>query len=143
MTTVRIRRARADELDEIADLDRVCFPEDSPAKIDGATWWVAVSGGAVVAYAGVEDAQLYPGCLYFSRIGVAPDFRGQGLHPRLTRTVQRYAKRNGCAAIVTDVINWNPASTNGFIRCGFKTFWPEAPAYPWSREGCVYLRWTA
>jgi GNAT superfamily N-acetyltransferase len=125
-------------MEEIADMDRVCFPDDKPPLMDS-PWWIAEVDGAVAGYAGAYPSPLFPGSLYYHRIGALPEYRGRGLHRRLSRAIQKYARRSGYSGIVTDISAASAASINGFTRVGFRAFWPETP---WALEYSTYWRWT-
>ena len=137
---IRIRRAHDDELDELADMDRVCFPHDDPPPLDAPTWWVAAAHHGsrppeLCAYAGAyRSSFVVPDAVYLSRIGVLPEARGLRVSERLISAVVRWARTQG-SVIITDTNN--PASANAHIRCGFRLF---EPPWRWALSDSIYLR---
>jgi L-amino acid N-acyltransferase YncA len=60
------------------------------------------------------------------RSGVLTKHRGQGMQKRLIRARIAMAKRHGFKQIVTYVLDWNLASANSLIACGFRLYIPES-----------------
>ena len=60
------------------------------------------------------------------RSGVLSKHRGQGLQKRLIKARIAMARRHGYQEIVTYVLDWNLASANSLIACGFRLYNPES-----------------
>jgi GNAT superfamily N-acetyltransferase len=109
----------------ILELDRRCFPSDGAVEADDACyWWVVWDDGKPIAFAGMRPCQLKSnlGLAALTRCGVTKDYRGQGIQKRLLRARVAYARRLGLRQVVGYVKNWNLASANSLIGCGFKLY---------------------
>lgn len=131
--SVKIRKARESDHDTILRMDRACFPDDSPLKIeDGDLWWVAVDekSGELVGYAGAQEWEgREPGrtverAIYLHRAGVMKSHRGQGIHSRLTRVRVAEARRRNMHEVWSLTAHSNTPSMNTLIACGFTTWIP-------------------
>lgn len=125
----RIRRATHHELDDVVDMDNVCFPQDAQARprASGTLWWVAETGeGKLAAYGGVTAFR--DRALMLDRYGVLPPHRGEGLQRRMINVHLAYAKRARLAEAWTYTDSENVVSSNNLIRGGFTlwspTHWP-------------------
>lgn len=113
----------------ILALDRKCFPADEPVFIAGHEWWlVRDESRAVVGFAGLLP-NFTAATAYMSRVGVLPEARGQGLHPRLLAVRERYARSIGATLVVTYTVSDNHRSSNNLIKRGYKLY---TPSRPWS-----------
>jgi GNAT superfamily N-acetyltransferase len=133
-----------EEEDTLKELQLACLPPDVLYPTDSGCWWLATIEDEVpVAFAGLTVYDEVVG--YLCRVGVLPEFRGNRLQARLTRAVERRARRIGCTLMVTDT-NRNPPSENSLIRCGFRLFEPEYPPgkqpawAPWALPTSIYWR---
>lgn len=155
--SVKIRKVRKSEHDEILRMDRACFPDDAPLKMErGDLWWVAVdeSSGELVAFAGAQEWEgREPGrtverALYVHRMGTMKSHRGQGLQARLLRAQVSEARRRGFHEVWSLTAHSNTPSMNTFIACGFTTWTPiqwAGERQPWkpedgSENGWVFWR---
>lgn len=59
------------------------------------------------------------------RSGVVTKWRGQGLQKRLIKARVNMARRHGFSSVITYVLDWNLASANSLISCGFKLYTPN------------------
>lgn len=125
-----------DEADALRELQEAFRPEMPVTDTTDGWWWVAYRAGVPVAYLGVILSTHYPKVLYFKRVGVLPDHRGNALQVRLMRCMERFAQRAGFAALVSDTTE-NVHSANNFIRGGWEMF---APEYPWAFPKTLYWR---
>lgn len=108
-------------------LDAQCFPEDLPAVVPGAAWWVAGPPTDPVAYAAVKvKLESSKPVAYMYRAGVMPAARGTGLQRRLLSTREVWAKRQGIAEAVTCTSVENAASMRSLIGAGYRPFNPNA-----------------
>jgi GNAT superfamily N-acetyltransferase len=109
----------------VLELDRRCFPTDGAVETsDGCYWWVVWDGVKPVAFAGMRPCRekCNEGLVALTRCGVAKDYRGQGIQKKLIRARVAYAKRLRLRQVVSYVKNWNLASANSLIGCGFKLY---------------------
>jgi GNAT superfamily N-acetyltransferase len=137
------RIKRTDDTDEIRDLALQCFTDgelEHDDVMEATTWWICCDGdGDAAGFVGARTFCDVDGTYaYLSLVGVLPHARGARLTERLTRTVLRWARREGCYAAITYSSVANPASMRNLIRAGFLPYWPEVP---WvGEEKWVYLR---
>lgn len=113
-------------------LHTLTFPGDAAPdwKVDGLAW-ITYMGPDPVAFIYCEPQP--DGSWYFSRVGVMPAARGQGLQRKLMRTMQRALKGR---ILVSTTYN-NPPSANNFIREQWMTY---LPAHPWGSPDTIYWR---
>jgi GNAT superfamily N-acetyltransferase len=121
-----IRLRQTDDLDEIQELDRRCFPTDvglkGPQFLDS-VWWVAEVQAVEAPWVPIGYAGLYPELdqnkAFLTRAGVVKEARGRGLQQRLIRARVACAKRLVAARVYTYVAVANMASARNLIKCGF------------------------
>jgi len=133
-----IERAVPADYPVIADIDLEVMESDrlDPHEMgSGGWWWVVKDGGHIVGYAGIEYAG-YGEVGFFSRVGLLPVARGQGLHRDFLRVCGAEARRLGWTQMITYVHRLNAPSLNNFIKCGYKTYIPDED---WGCDGAVYL----
>ena len=124
---------------DIGDIHTLTFATSAPKPdVTEGFWWLVFAGQEPIAFAGLIPSTLYARCGYYIRVGVLPAHRGRGLQARLTRVLERRARRLGWSRIVSDTTD-NVASANNFIRAGYRLFDPETPwAFPhslyWSKD---------
>ena len=82
--------------------------------------------GTPIAFGGLRGCkhEANKGLAYMIRSGVRSKHRGQGLQKRLIKARIAMARRNGFSEIVTYVLDWNLASANSLIACGFRLYTP-------------------
>jgi RimJ/RimL family protein N-acetyltransferase len=132
------RIALADLPVAVLALDEICFPHDDRVNPDGSLWWIVWHGKTPVAYAGMrlcKDPRNL-GLAFLNRAGVVPGHRGRGLQKRLIRA--RVAAARGLAVneLVSYCMNYNVASINSLVNCGFRFY---LPATKWGGTAAVYL----
>ena len=133
---IRIRRAVDADVPQIRELDRLCFPSDSPGYDAEAVWWCARTlREDVVAFAAIRASQQWAGVGYLNRCGVHDAWRGLGLQRRLLRAREAYARQQGWSYVVTDTTPENTASANNLIRAGFTLYQPR---HPWGLRRALY-----
>lgn len=113
-------------------LHTLTFPGDEAPvwKADGLAW-IVYDGSDPVAFIYCEPTN--DGSWYFSRVGVMPAARGQGLQRKLMRTMHRALKD----CILVSTTYQNPPSANNFIREQWMTY---LPAHPWGSPDTIYWR---
>jgi len=118
-------------------LQKSCLPGDVVLSPRAGWWFVATaSDGRYAGFGAMSPSTRWSDCVYLSRAGVLPEFRGQGLQKRLIRIRLKTAKAIGMNWAVTDTYD-NPASGNNMIACGFKLF---IPSDPWGVGRTLYWR---
>lgn len=121
--------------DLLVEMQKVCLPYDTPIDPAIGQWWLVWNTKhEAVAFAVLKPVATVPHYAYLARAGVIPGWRGRGLQRRLIMARLRAAKRGGFTHAITDTTN-NPPSANSLIRCGFKTYTPEAA---WGTAATTY-----
>jgi GNAT superfamily N-acetyltransferase len=120
-----IRRATHDDIESIEAADRICFPYDTPYIF---AWeknvsWVAMKGGELAAYLSAHP--LRNGVWFFSRVGVMPGHRGEGLQRKLMTAMERHGRKSGWHSIVTYTAGGNGYSTRNILAAGYRTYEPK------------------
>jgi GNAT superfamily N-acetyltransferase len=123
----------ADDLRELQEPFRPVMPIVDTS--DG-WWWIAYHKRLPAAYLGAIVSTYYPDTLYFKRVGVLAEHRGNSLQRRLMRVLELHARRSGFAAMVSDTTD-NVPSANNFIAADWKLFEPE---FPWAFSNTLYWR---
>jgi len=132
-----IRRATQDDIESIEQMDRVCFPFDKEYMF---SWeknvsWVSIDKSELVGYLSVHP--LRRGVWFFSRVGVMPSHRGQGLQRKLMATMERHGRAAGWRSIVTYTAGHNGYSTHNILSAGYRTYEPRKSYVGWE---CVHMR---
>ncbi len=120
-----ISRAGPDDIEAIEQMDRVCFPFDKQymfAWEKNATW-IAEEGVECVAYLSAHP--LRNGVWFFSRVGVMPSHRGQGLQRKLMTAMERHGRKWGWREIVTYCVGRNGHSIANILEAGYQTYAPR------------------
>lgn len=119
-----IRRATADDIEAIEQMDRVCFPFDKPYMFswDKNVSWVALDQAELVGYLSAHP--LRNGVWFFSRVGVMPSHRG-GLQRKLMAVMERHGRREGWHEIVTYCVGRNGHSIANILEAGYRTWAPR------------------
>lgn len=125
----------ADEADVLRELQAATSEFPLVDTTDG-WWWVVYKGRESVAYLGAIPSTHYPHALYFTRVGVLPEHRGNALQLRLMRSMERFAGLRGFTCMVSDTTDATH-SANNFIRAGWHMFEPE---FPWAFSNTLYWR---
>ncbi len=119
-----VRRAREDELDDIMQADRVCFPDDRrPETGLYVRWWIAEINGIMAGYGAARVACTTPDSIYLSRAGVLPWARRRGLQRQLIRVREAWGRSRGYHWCVTD--SNGAASATNLIRSGYLPWEPD------------------
>lgn len=129
-----LRIRRTEDLDEILELDRKCFPHDKAMdgpELHDSLWWLAEvrteDGWEPVGYAGLQPMAA-EGKAFLCRAGVLPEARGKHLQRRLIDVRVRAARRlEGVKRVYTYVAVSNVASARSLVRRGFLP-------YSWTRD---------
>ena len=132
-----IRRATEDDVEAIEAMDRVCFPFDARYMF---AWeknasWVAHEKDELVGYLSAHPLKY--GVWFFSRVGVMPSHRGQGLQRKLMAVMERHGRREGWREVVTYTAGFNGWSTRNILASGYRTYEPRKSYVGWE---CVHMR---
>ena len=109
-------------------MHRCCFGDCPEPDWDDDYWWYVTENDLPVAFGGmgIMDGEGGDKIGIFTRVGVLPHWRGEGLQVKLIHARLNYAKRQNCIRCVTYTVD-NPASENSLINCGFKRYQPVNP----------------
>lgn len=132
----RIRRALTDrDLESVAHMDRIIFPNDHPVELADAAWWLVEDDDECVV--GFGGASKQPGYVFLRRAGLLSRVAGLGLHRRLIRVRIRWAHSTGTTQVVTYTAADSLKSANNLIACGFRLY---APHSAYGGKGSLYFR---
>lgn len=115
-------------------LDLTTLPGDEPYEKAGSVWWIVYDGKTPVGYAGIK--RWGSTMAFLCRAGVLKEYRGRGLHARLLRVREAWAKRLGLKTLITYTAPFNLQSANNLIRSGFILYTPEEN---WGVENALYF----
>lgn len=141
---VRIVPMTADHLDEVAALERVCFPDPWSRnmladELDNAlaAFLAALdSTGAVVGYAGLQVV-LDEG--YILNIAVRPDCRRQQIASQLLEVFINFARGNRLSFLTLEVRASNAPAIALYERWGFEEAGRRRNYYEHPREDAVIM----
>ena len=134
---VRVVPMTADHLDEIAELERICFPDPwsrnmLAEELDNAlsAFLVALDdAGRVAGYAGLQVV-LDEGTI--TNIAVRPEYRRQGIAADILQVFENFARGNRLAFLTLEVRASNTAAIAlyekmGYVRAGTRRGYYEHP----------------
>ena len=141
---VRIVPMTADHLDEVAELERVCFSVPwsrnmLKEELDNALSALLVAlddDGRVVGYAGVQVI-LEEG--YITNVAVRPDCRRRGVAAQLLKVFLDFAQGNKLAFLTLEVRESNHAAIILYGRHGFRSVGRRRNYYEHPREDAIIM----
>ena len=141
---VRIVPMTADHLDEVAELERVCFSVPwsrnmLKEELDNALSALLVAlddDGRVVGYAGVQVI-LDEG--YITNVAVRPDCRRRGVAAQLLKVFLDFAQGNKLAFLTREVRESNHAAIILYGRHGFRSVGRRRNYYEHPREDAIIM----
>ena len=141
---VQIVPMNGDHLDEVAELERVCFPDPWSRNMlkeelenDLAAFLVALDGqGAVAGYAGLQVV-LDEG--YILNVAVRPDCRRQGGAGQLLQVFLDFAKGNQLAFLTLEVRASNYDAIALYGSRGFRSAGRRKNYYEHPREDAIIM----
>ena len=141
---VQIVPMNGDHLDEVAELERVCFPDPWSRNMlkeelenDLAAFLVALDGqGAVAGYAGLQVV-LDEG--YILNVAVRPDCRRQGVAGQLLQVFLDFAKGNQLAFLTLEVRASNYDAIALYGSRGFRSAGRRKNYYEHPREDAIIM----
>lgn len=124
-------------LETASALNKVLFPFDGyEGPESGNVIWLATDEtGEAVGFASVRPTVDNPEMAFLSRAGVLSGHRRMGLHSRLIKVRERYARAAGFECIWTYAGIWNIRSMRNITRHGYLPFAPY-----WAEEECLYFQ---
>ena len=142
--SVRIVPMTADHLDQVAELERICFSAPWSRKMlaeelenDCAAFLVAEDAdGTVVGYAGLLVV-LDEG--YITNVAVKPELRRQGIASQLLEVFINFAKGNHLAFLTLEVRPSNTAAIVLYGRHGFRSTGRRKNYYEHPREDAIIM----
>ena len=143
-TQVRIVPMNADHLDEVAELERICFSAPwsrnmLAEELDNAlsAFLVALDGdGKVVGYAGVQVI-LDEG--YITNVAVRPEWRRRGVAGKLLQVCLDFAQANRLAFLTLEVRESNYGAIALYGSRGFRSVGRRRNYYEHPREDAVIM----
>ena len=143
-TQVRIVPMNADHLDEVAELERICFSAPwsrtmLAEELDNAlsAFLVALDGdGKVVGYAGVQVI-LDEG--YITNVAVRPEWRRRGVAGKLLQVFLDFAQANKLAFLTLEVRESNYGAIALYGSRGFRSVGRRRNYYEHPREDAVIM----
>lgn len=85
--------------------------------------WLVWHNGFVVGFCTVEI--LEANICYLTRAAVDPLHQNKGIHSRMLKVREQFAKRMECNKIITYVSKPNIKSLIGLVRAGYQFYYPE------------------
>lgn len=116
MKVQKLRRWKQADSGPLRDMDAVCFPTDTSFWNDERYHWWRIDG---MAYAGLR-VDKKTNIAHFTRAGVMPEARGQGLQKVLIKARLAWCKRQGIKVVKTYTSHDNTASIASLKACGFR-----------------------
>ena len=143
-TQVRIVPMNADHLDEVAELERICFSAPwsrnmLAEELDNAlsAFLVALDGdGKVVGYAGLQVI-LDEG--YITNVAVRPEWRRRGVAGKLLQVFLDFAQANRLAFLTLEVRESNYGAIALYGSRGFRSVGRRRNYYEHPREDAIIM----
>ena len=141
---VRIVPMNADHLDEVAELERICFSVPwsrnmLAEELDNllSAFLVALDDSdKVVGYAGVQVI-LDEG--YITNVAVRPDYRRQGIAGELLGVFRRFAEGNKLAFLTLEVRESNAPARALYAKYGYKEVGVRKNYYDHPKENAIIM----
>ena len=141
---VRIVPMNADHLDELVELERICFSTPwsrnmLAEELDNAcsAFLVAVdANNKVVGYAGLQVV-LDEG--YIANVAVFPEYRRQGIAGQLLQVFMNFAEANRLAFLTLEVRASNQAAIALYANRGFEEVGRRKNYYEHPREDAIIM----
>lgn len=141
---VRIVPMTSEQLDDIAKLEKICFPDPwsrqmfaEELKNDLSAFLTALDiQGHVVAYAGIQVI-LDEGTI--TNIAVHPEFRRQGIAKKLLQIFLNFARANQLAFLTLEVRASNTGAILLYQSLGFELAGRRRNYYEYPREDALIM----
>jgi GNAT superfamily N-acetyltransferase len=115
----------AEDEAQIARMDSICFPLDTPAVIAGARWFIGWDGSKPAAYCAwkpVEHDGVPTGFNY--RAGVLPEYRGHSIQREMIRLREAQMRSQGIRVAVSYTDADAAPSMRSLISEGYRPYVP-------------------
>ena len=141
---IRIVPMNADHLDEVAELERICFPDPwfrnmLAEELDNAlsAFLVALDDdGRVVGYAGLQVV-LDEG--YITNVAVRPECRRNGIAAKLLQVFLDFAQANGLSFLTLEVRASNYGDIALYGERGFRSVGRRKNYYEHPKEDAIIM----
>lgn len=126
---------KTNDLELIQTLNAEIFPQDLLHTDHKTAAWVLYDDkDEPVAFCTCRNSGY--GILFMDRAGIKKEHRKKGLHRKLIKAREAYAKKNGFKKIITYVMKENYASLFTLVRCDYEMYTPE---YKYAGENVIYV----
>jgi GNAT superfamily N-acetyltransferase len=121
----------------LADMNGL-FPDDfydlDSEHFQHGLWLVATTGPPlrIVGFAGSVPFRPFDNFLYFKRVAVLPEYRGNSIQRIFMQLTESYARKIGYTHLISTTDIENIYSANNFIKTGWQLTKPEKPWEPTS-----------
>lgn len=118
-------------------LHKEIMPADSFYDHDGNHYWIVYIRQSKKPIGFAIGTNLGDGIFFLSRAGVLSAWRGQGLHKRLIKVREEFAKKWDFNYCITYVKQTNPQSFSSLMKCGYEVYQPD---FPYGTKNSLYFR---
>lgn len=114
---------KTDKEDIVKELHAKIFPLDTFYEHKNSFYWLAYHKETPVGFA--QLTILNKEIAYLSRAGLLPEVRGKGLHKRLVKVREIFARKKGIERLITYTLNTNMYSAVTLSKHGYMLYVPE------------------
>ena len=121
-----LRRAEPGDIDCIAEMETICFPEEPWSRemvaaefsgLNPSRYYVAEEDGRILAYAGIW---IIPPEGYITNVAVHPDCRRRGIGSKILQTLIEEGRKEGVTDITLEVRVSNGPAIGLYKSFGFE-----------------------
>lgn len=109
----------------VKEIHKACFPYDQFYDHEGNHYWIAYIKHNHEPIGFCIGTDIGDKTMFLSRAGILLKWRGNGLHRRLIKVRERFAKKNNFECIITYVKSNNPESFSSIIKLRYEAYEPE------------------
>jgi hypothetical protein len=118
-----VAKNNLDEIRWLRWLDAEIFPNDNPAVVGTANWFLGWHNKQAVAFCGWKPHLLDIDLVGFHyRSGVLTDYRGHGLQKTMVELRETEMRRSNLKVAVTYTEVYSAASMTSLINCGYRPY---------------------
>ena len=139
-----IRILKSEDLEQIAEIERLCFAEpwsENSLELllrDGNFGVAAIEEGRVVGYVGVISA---PPEGEITNVATHPDFRRRGVGEGILEALKREAGDRGIESLYLEVRRSNEPARGLYEKMGFAVIGERKGFYKNPKEDAVLMAW--